>query len=82
MATVRRSIVKTTADVIDETGAVVGTVEKHGTTSAARMANIARREFKNPLVTVRNLVQEKKTYSMSEADFFKMATLVNDSEGE
>lgn len=39
------------------------------------MANVARREFESPLVTIRDLHVDSKTYSMDEEFFFGNATL-------
>lgn len=75
MAKVKRKRNWTVANVIDADGRVLGTVTKEGKLGAARMANVARREFESPLVTIRDLHVDSKTYSMDEEFFFGNATL-------
>lgn len=75
MAKVKRKKNWTVANVIDADGRVLGTVIKEGKLGAARMANVARREFESPLVTIRDLHVDSETYSMDEEFFFGNATL-------
>ena len=70
---IKRKIKTTTADVVDENGQTVTKMEVQGTISAPRMANIARRDFENPLVTVRNVVTTCDVYAMEEAEFMEHA---------
>ena len=82
MATVRRTLIATTAEVVDENGNHVGEVRKDGRATAARLANIARREYGNPLITIRNICEDTVTYSMPETEFFKLATIVGTDEAD
>lgn len=74
MAKVKRKLNKTVATVIDADGRTLGTIEKDGKIGAARMANVARREFESPLVTIRDLHVDFEIYSMDESTFFEHAT--------
>lgn len=70
---IKRKIKRTTADVYDENGKRLGTMEVGGQVSAPRMANIARRDKGNPLLTVRNVVTSADTYVMDVDEFVEHA---------
>lgn len=70
---IKRKIKRTTADVYDENGKRLGTMEVGGQVSAPRMANIARRDKGNPLLTVRNVVTSEDIYVMDVDDFVEHA---------
>lgn len=83
---IKRKIKRTTAEVYDENGKRLGTMEVGGQVSAPRMANIARRDKANPLLTVRNVVTSADTYVMSVDEFVehaeRMGTIVLEPEPE
>lgn len=70
---IKRKIKRTTAEVYDENGNRLGTMEVGGQVSAPRMANIARRDKGNPLLTVRNVVTSADTYVMDVDEFVEHA---------
>lgn len=70
---IKRKIKRTTAEVCDENGKRLGTMEVGGQVSAPRMANIARRDKGNPLLTVRNVVTSEDIYVMDVDAFVEHA---------
>lgn len=70
---IKRKIKRTTAEVYDENGVRLGSMEVGGQVSAPRMANIARRDKGNPLLTVRNVVTSADTYVMDVDEFVEHA---------
>lgn len=70
---IKRKIKRTTADVYDENGKHLVTMEVSGQVSAPRMANIVRRDKGNPLLTVRNVVTSADTYVMDVNEFVEHA---------
>lgn len=70
---IKRKIKRTTAEVYDENGKRLGTMEVTGQVSAPRMANIVRRDKGNPLLTVRNVVTSSDTYVMDVDEFVEHA---------
>lgn len=70
---IKRKIKRTTADVYDENGNRLGTMEVGGQVSAPRMANIVRRDKDNPLLTVRNVVTSEDIYVMDVDEFVEHA---------
>lgn len=70
---IKRKIKRTTADVYDENGKRLGTMEVGGQVSAPRMANIVRRDKGNSLLTVRNVVTSADTYVMDVDEFVEHA---------
>lgn len=70
---IKRKIKRTTAEVYDENGKRLGTMEVGGQVSAPRMANIARRDKGNPLLTVRNVVTSEDVYVMDVDEFVEHA---------
>lgn len=70
---IKRKIKRTTAEVYDENGNRLGTMEVGGQVSAPRMANIARRDKGNPLLTVRNVVTSEDIYVMDVDEFVEHA---------
>lgn len=79
---IKRKIKRTTADVYDENGKRLGTMEVGGQVSAPRMANIARRDKGNPLLTVRNVVTSSDTYVMDVDEFVEHAERMGTIEPE
>lgn len=73
---IKRKIKTTTADVYNENGERVITMEVNGAVSAPRMANIARRDFENTLLTVRNVHVSEDVYTMDEQEFIRHAERV------
>lgn len=78
MSIVKRSRTVTYASVVDQDGNVIGEVMVEGRASAARLANVARRDF-GPLVTVRDIGEKVEFYTMSTSRFYQLANKV---EGE
>lgn len=70
---IKRKIKRTTAEVYDENGKRLGTMEVGGQVSAPRMANIARRDKGNPLLTVRDVVTSEDIYVMDVDEFVEHA---------
>lgn len=70
---IKRKIKRTTAEVYDENGKRLGTMEVGGQVSAPRMANIVRRDKGNPLLTVRNVVTSADVYVMDVDEFVEHA---------
>lgn len=70
---IKRKIKRTTAEVYDENGKRLGTMEVGGQVSAPRMANIVRRDKGNPLLTVRNVITSSDTYVMDVDKFVEHA---------
>lgn len=70
---IKRKIKRTTAEVYDENGKRLGSMEVGGQVSAPRMANIVRRDKGNPLLTVRNVVTSADTYVMDVDEFVEHA---------
>lgn len=70
---IKRKIKRTTAEVCDENGKRLGTMDVGGQVSAPRMANIARRDKGNPLLTVRNVVTSEDIYVMDVDEFVEHA---------
>jgi hypothetical protein len=79
---IKRKIKRTTAEVCDENGKRLGTMEVVGQVSAPRMANIARRDKGNPLLTVRNVVTSADTYVMDVDEFVEHAERMGTIESE
>lgn len=79
---IKRKIKTTTAEVYDENGVRVITMEVNGAVSAPRMANIARRDFENALLTVRNVKVCEDVYTMDEQKFIKYAERVGTVDSE
>lgn len=79
---IKRKIKRTTAEVYDENGKRLGTMEVGGQVSAPRMANIARRDKGNPLLTVRNVVTSADTYVMDVDEFVEYADRMGTIEPE
>lgn len=83
---IKRKIKTTTAEVFDENGNRVTTMEVQGAVSAPRMANIVRRDMGNTLLTVRNVEVNEDVYVMEEDKFMehaeRMGNVVVDSDGE
>lgn len=79
---IKRKIKRTTAEVYDENGKRLGTMEVGGQVSAPRMANIARRDKGNPLLTVRNVVTSADTYVMDVDEFVEHAERMGTIEPE
>lgn len=79
MPMVKRTVAVTRADVYDPEGHKIAEVEQSGRLGAARMANVARRELKDPLATVRNIRYDDKTYSMSLARFIELADVTDNN---
>ena len=79
---IKRKIKRTTAEVYDENGKRLGTMEVVGQVSAPRMANIARRDKGNPLLTVRNVVTSADTYVMGVDEFVEHAERMGTFEPE
>lgn len=73
MEKVKRSRKTTVAEVVTPEGEPVGEVACPGTASPPRLANVARREFKNPMLTVRNVRVIVETFSMPVSKFFEIA---------
>lgn len=79
---IKRKIKRTTAEVYDENGKRLGTMEVGGQVSAPRMANIVRRDKGNPLLTVRNVVTSADTYVMHVDEFVEHAERMGTIEPE
>ena len=79
---IKRKIKRTTAEVYDENGKRLGTMEVGGQVSAPRMANIVRRDKGNPLLTVRNVVTSADTYVMDVDEFVEHAERMGTIEPE
>lgn len=79
---IKRKIKRTTAEVYDENGKRLGSMEVGGQVSAPRMANIARRDKGNPLLTVRNVVTSADTYVMDVDEFVEHAERTGTIEAE
>ena len=79
---IKRKIKRTTAEVYDENGKRLGIMEVGGQVSAPRMANIARRDKGNPLLTVRNVVTSADTYVMDVGEFVEHAERMGTIEPE
>lgn len=79
---IKRKIKRTTAEVYDENGNRLGTMEVGGQVSAPRMANIARRDKGNPLLTVRNVVTSEDIYVMDVDEFVEHAERMGTIEQE
>lgn len=79
---IKRKIKRTTAEVYDENGMRIGTMEVGGQVSAPRMANIVRRDKGNPLLTVRNVVTSADTYVMDVDEFVEHAERMGTIEHE
>lgn len=79
---IKRKIKRTTADVYDENGKRLGTMEVSGRVSAPRMANIVRRDKGNSLLTVRNVVTSEDTYVMDVDEFVEHAERMGTIEPE
>lgn len=79
---IKRKIKRTTAEVYDENGKRLGTMEVGGQVSAPRMANIVRRDKGNPLLTVRNVVTSADTYVMDVDVFVEHAERMGTIEPE
>lgn len=79
---IKRKIKRTTAEVYDENGKRLGTMEVGGQVSAPRMANIARRDKGNALLTVRNVVTSSDTYVMDVDEFVEHAERMGTIEPE
>lgn len=79
---IKRKIKRTTAEVYDENGKRLGTMEVGGQVSAPRMANIVRRDKGNPLLTVRNVVTSADTYVMDVDEFVEHAERMGTIESE
>jgi len=77
MEKVKRTRKITVAQVVTPEGEPVGEVTCPGTASPPRLANVARREFKNPMLTVRNIRVIAETYSMPSSKFFELAEKEN-----
>lgn len=70
---IKRKIKRTTAEVYDENGTRLGSMEVSGAVSAPRMANIVRRDKDNALLTVRNVTVSEDVYVMDEEVFVQHA---------
>lgn len=79
---IKRKIKRTTAEVYDENGKRLGTMEVGGQVSAPRMANIVRRDKGNQLLTVRNVVTSADTYVMGVDEFVEHAERMGTIEPE
>ena len=79
---IKRKIKRTTAEVYNENGKRLGTMEVGGQVSAPRMANIVRRDKGNPLLTVRNVVTSADTYVMDVDEFVEHAERMGTIEPE
>ena len=79
MGMVKRTKVVTKATVVEPGGNVVGSIERYGNICAARLANVARREFENALVTVVDVTNDKTTYGMDEDKFFAEAAIIDEN---
>ena len=79
---IKRKIKRTAAEVYDENGKRLGTMEVGGQVSAPRMANIVRRDKGNPLLTVRNVVTSADTYVMDVDEFVEHAERMGTIEPE
>lgn len=79
---IKRKIKRTTAEVYDENGKRLGTMEVSGQLSAPRMANIVRRDKENPLLTVRNVVTSEDVYVMGVDEFVEHAERMGTFEPE
>lgn len=77
MEKVKRTRKMTVAEVITPEGEPIGEVSCPGTVSPPRLANVARREFKNPMLTVRNIRTVAEIYSMPSSKFFELAEKEN-----
>lgn len=73
MEKVKRSRKTTFAQVVSAEGEVLGEIARPGTIPIARLANAARREFKDPTVTVRHVRTITETFSMPSSKFFELA---------
>ena len=79
---IKRKIKLTTADVYDENGDRLGTMQVRGFVTAPRMANIARRDNENQLLTVRNVAQSEDVYIMDEDTFIQHADIMGSVDEE
>ena len=79
---IKRKIKRTTAEVYDENGKRLGSMEVGGQVSAPRMANIVRRDKGNPLLTVRNVVTSADVYVMDVDEFVEHAERMGTIEPE
>lgn len=79
---IKRKIKRTTAEVYDENGKRLGTMEVGGQVSAPRMANIVRRDKGNPLLTVRNVITSADVYVMDVDEFVEHAERMGTIEPE
>lgn len=83
---IKRKIKTTTAEVFDENGNRVTSMEVQGAVSAPRMANIVRRDRGNTLLTVRNVEVNEDVYVMEEDKFMKhaerMGSVIVETDGE
>lgn len=77
MEKVKRSRKTTLAQVVSAEGEILGEIARPGTVPIARLANVARREFKDPTVTVRHVRTVTDTYSMPAQKFFELAEKEN-----
>lgn len=77
MEKVKRTRKITVAQVVTPEGEPVGEIACPGTASPPRLANVARREYKNPMLTVRNVRIIAETYSMPVSKFFELADKEN-----
>lgn len=76
MEQVTRTRKATLAQVVSADGEVLGEISRPGTVQLARMANVARREWHDPTVTVRNVRTVAETYVMPSSKFFELAEKV------
>lgn len=79
---IKRRFRFTTCDVVDENGELVAVMRVLGKLSAPRMANIARRDRANTLLSVRNLRYSACVYGMDEGEFMAHAVLLDEQADE
>lgn len=77
MEQIKRTRKITIAEVITPEGEPVAEIVRPGTLSAPRMANSARREFRDNTLTVRNIRHISETYVMGANRFFELADRID-----
>lgn len=74
---IRRKMTTTICDVVTPDGEMLGEASYYGKISPARLAKVARRLYKNQLVTITNYRTVQETYEMEEDAFIANATKVD-----
>lgn len=73
---IRRKMTTTTCDVVTPDGELLGQCSYLGKISPARLAKVARREYKNQLATITDYQVIQETYELSEETFLAYANKI------